>query len=425
MSSIDILYLIIFVVCLVLSAFFSSAETALVSVSKLKVKHLVSIQAKRSERLERLIDEPGKFLAAILLGNNLVNIAAAALGTIMAVAAVGPAWGVLLATVCVTALVLVFGEVIPKTIAAHNAETIALIYSGPVRLVIWILYPFVLVLNRIGISFTRMVAEVDENKKLVSEEEIRTAITVGEAEGVWEEAEAEMIHKVFEFADRPVSETMTPRTEIVWIGEGTTLSQFLETYQLYPHSRFPVYQGTTDNVVGVLYIKDVLKAQAENSAGPDTSIDGFVRPAYFVPESKQLGGLLSEMKDNKVKITIVIDEYGGVAGMATLEQLIEEIVGSIGDELAEEEKDIVTIDANTFELDGGLRIEDANDELNLDIPVGEYETMAGFVLSHLGRIPKQSEQLRYRNLKIAILEMRGMKIERILVTKEGDAAPTG
>ncbi len=424
MESIDTLYIVIFILCLVLSAFFSSAETALVSMSKLRIKHLISIQLKGSERLEKIIDEPGKYLSAILLGNNLVNIAAAALGTIMAVAAVGLAWGALLATVGVTILVLIFGEVIPKTVATHNAERLALLYTGPVQLIIWIFYPFVLILNRIGTGFTRMVAEVDENRKLVSEDEIRTAITVGEAEGVWEEAEAEMIHKVFEFADRPVSETMTPRTEIVWVGEGTTISQFLETYQLYPHSRFPVYQGTTDNVVGMLYIKDVLKAQADNSVDSDTPIDGFLRPAYFVPESKQLGGLLTEMRDNNVKMVIVIDEYGGVAGISTLEQVIEEIVGTIGDELAEEEKDIVTIDANTFELDGGLRIEDANNELNLNIPVGEYETMAGFVLNHLGRIPKQGEQLRYKDLKIVILEMRGMKIERILVTKEMDAAST-
>ena len=426
MNNIDGLYLIAFIICLLFSAFFSSAETAFVSLPKLKVKHLVSTQTRGAERLEKILEEPGKFLAAILLGNNLVNVAAAALGTVMAIAAVGAAWGALVATIGVTILVLVFGEVIPKTFASHNADKLALAYARPIRLVIWILYPFVVILNHIGIGVTRMITETEESKKIVSEEEIRTAISVGEAEGVWEEAEAEMLHKVFEFADRPVRETMTPRTEIVWVEVGITLTAFLEIYRQFPHSRFPVYKGTTDNVIGVLLIKDVLMAQAKNSLDMNSPVDALMRTAFFVPESKNLGSLLAEMRDNNYSMVVIVDEFGGVAGMATMEQLIEEIVGSIGDELVEGEKDIITIDANTFEIDGGLRIEEANDELSLGLPPGEYETMAGFVLSHLGRIPKQGEQFRYKNLKLAVLEMRGMKIERILVTKEKeeDATPT-
>jgi len=423
MDSINGLFIIILAVCIGLSAFFSSAETAFISLSKLRARHLVTIQAKGAERLEKLVNDPGRLLAAILLGNNLVNVAAAALGTVIAVAALGPAWGALTATVGITILVLIFGEVIPKTVAAHNAERLALFYTRPTELIIWILFPLVIVLTRIGLGVTKMVTETENGKKLVSEDEIRTAITVGEAEGVWEEAEAEMLHKVFEFADRPVRETMTPRTEIIWIEEGTTMTSFLDTYRQYPHSRFPVYKGTTDNVIGILFIKDVLMAQANNSLNMDSPIDELLRSAYFTPESKNLGSLLSEMKDNNYSLVLVIDEFGGVAGMATLDQMIEEIVGGIGDELAFEEKDIITIDANTFEVDGGLRIEEANDELGLDLPEGEYETMAGFVLDHLGRIPKQGEQLMYRNLKLSVLEMRGMKIERITVTKESDATP--
>ncbi|HEX75990.1 MAG TPA: HlyC/CorC family transporter [Dehalococcoidia bacterium] len=423
MESVNSLYLIIFVICLGLSAFFSSAETAFVSLPKLRAKHLVSIQTRGAERLERMVAQPSRFLAAILLGNNLVNVAAAAVGTMMAVAAVGPAWGALVATIGVTTLVLIFGEVIPKTFAAHHAERMALTYTRPIELIIWILYPFVVVLNRIGLGFTKMVAETEEGKKLVSEEEIRTAITVGEAEGVWEETEAEMLHKAFEFADRPVSEAMTPRTEVTWLEQGTKLADFLESYRQSPYSRFPVYKENTDNVIGVLSIKDVLMAQANSSFDIESPIDELVRPAYFVPETKHLGELLTDMRDNNYRMAVVIDEFGGVAGIATLEQLIAEIVGSIGDELASGERDFITIDANTFEVDGGLRVEEANEELGLGLPLGEYETMAGFVLSHLGRIPRQGEQLKYKDLKLAILEMRGMKIERILVTKEGDAAP--
>jgi putative hemolysin len=406
-----------------MSGFFSSAETAFMSLSKLRVKHLVSTRTKSADRLEKITNEPGKFLAAILLGNNLVNVAAAALGTLMAISFVGVAWGALVSTVAVTILVLIIGEVIPKTFAAHNAERVALLYTRPIGFVLLIFYPFVLVLNRIGVGFTRMVAEQDENKTVVSEEEIRTAITVGEAEGVWEEAEAEMIHKVFEFADRPVREAMTPRTEIVWLEQGTSIALFFDTYKQYSHSRFPVYKGNTDTVVGVLLIKDVLRAQADNNVTRESPIDELMRPAYFVPETKHLGTLLSEMRDNHYNMVIVVDEFGGVAGMITIEQLLEEIVGGIRDELADEDQDIVSIDANTFEVDGTLRIEEANEELKLDLPEGEYETMAGFVLSHLGRIPRQGERFIFRNLKLAMLEMRGMKIERILITKEEDAAP--
>jgi len=423
MENVSSLYIILFVICLGLSAFFSSAETAFVSLPRLRVKHLVSMGKKGARRLETLTEQPSRLLAAILLGNNLVNVAAAALGTMMAVAAVGPAWGALVATVGVTTLILVLGEVIPKTFAAHHAEGVALFYVGPVELIMWVLYPFVWVLDHIGLGFTRMVAETEESKKVVTEEEIRTAISVGEAEGVWEEDEAEMLQKAFEFADRPVKEVMQPRTEITWLEEGTTLAAFLDVYRQSPFSRFPVYKGTPDSVVGVLSIKDVLMAQANNSLDTDSPIDGLVRPVYYVPETKLLGELLAEMRDNNYRVVVVIDEYGGVAGIATLEHLTAEIMGSIGDELAGREEDFVTIDANTFEVDGGLRVEEANEELGLDLPSGDYETIAGFILSHLGRIPNQGEQLRYKGLTLAILEMRDRKIVRILVTKEKDATP--
>ena len=424
MDSIEGLYLTLFVICVILSAFFSSAETSVISLSRLTIMHLASTEVRGAKRLEKLVDEPGKFLSAILLGNNLVNVAAAALGTLMAVALLGPAWGALVATIAVTTVILIFGEVIPKTFATHHAERMALLYSGPIQFIMWIFYPFVLILNRIGISITRIVPQSEEAKKVINEDEIRTAITVGKDEGVWEEDEAKMLHKVFEFADRPVREVMTPRTEIIWVEKGTTIGSFLDIYKEYPHSRFPVHHGSTDNVIGILFIKDILKTQSSSSSNMESTIDDLIRPAFFVPESKKLGTLLNEMKDSNYNMVIIVDEFGGVAGMTTIEEIIEEIVGGIGDELAEDEKEIVPIDSNTYEVDGGLRIEEANDELGLDLPEGEYETMAGFVLSHLGRIPKQNEHFKYKDLTLSVIEMRGMKIERILVIKEVDAAPT-
>jgi putative hemolysin len=416
-------YLILIFVCLLFSAFFSSAEVSIISLSRIRVKHLLSNDVKFADILESFQKQPGMFLSAILLGNTMVNIAAASLGTVIAVSLLGDNLGALVATICITLLVLVLGEVIPKTVAAHNAEKIALAYAVPVQLVIWILYPLVWVLNKIGAGFSRMVTDTGEARLTVDEAEIRTAIDVGEAEGVWKETEADMIHKAFEFPDRPVSDVMQPRTEISFIEEGTPLAEFLQTYSEHPHSRFPVYKDTMDNVTGMLTVKDVLMAMAKDAIAQDDSVDGLVRQAYFVPETKRLGELLAEMRDNNFHMAIVIDEFGGVAGIANLEHLASEIMGSIGDEMLADEREITPIDANTYEVDGGLRVEEANDELDLDLPSGDYDTVAGFILSHLGRIPRQGEHFRYRDLKISITELVNRKIERITITREKHAPP--
>ena len=417
------LYFIIIFVCLLLSAFFSSAEVAVISMSRIRVKHLLSNDVKFADILESFKQNPGIFLSAILLGNTLVNIAAASMATIIAVSLFKEQLGVVVATITLTMIILVFCEVIPKTIAAHNNEKLALAYSIPVQLLIWILYPFVWVLSKIGAGFTRIVSGEEEAKLTVDEAEIRTAIDVGEAEGVWKDTEADMIHKALEFPDRPVKDVMQPRTEISFIEEGTKLDEFLKIYSDHPHSRFPVFKETPDNVTGMLTTKDVLMAIARNSVEMTDPIDLMVRHAYFVPETKRLGEMLAEMRDNNFHMAIVIDEFGGVAGIANLEHLAAEIMGSIGDEMAANEKEITPIDANTNEIDGGLRVEEANDQLDLDLPVGEYDTVAGFILSHLGRIPKQGEHFKFRDLKMVITEMKDRKIERITITREKNAPP--
>lgn len=422
MSNDNLLYLILFIVFVLFSAFFSAAETSLTSLSKLRIKHLVSIGAKGALRIEKVMTPRGRFLAAILLVNDLLNVAAAAMATVIAVSIFGEALGAVIATIGATIIILIIGDVIPKTYAEHNSEKVALFLAGLIQFVIWIFYPFVWLLNKIGLGVTHMIAEDDDRPKLVDEEELHTAINVGEAEGVWEEDEAEMLHNALEFVDRPVREVMTPRPDIAWIEKGITLRQFLNIYRDCPHSRFPVYEGTTDNVSGILNIKDVLLAQATEELTIEKVIDDLIRPAYFVPATKHLGELLSEMKETNNGLAIIVDEYGGVAGIITQRQMTEEIVGSLGDELADDDADIVTINANTFEIDSGIRIEDANEELGLSLPPGGYETIAGFVMAHLGRIPKQGEQLRYKNLTFYILEMRGLRIEKIRVTKEHGTA---
>jgi putative hemolysin len=241
---------------------------------------------------------------------------------------------------------------------------------------------------------------------------------VGEAEGVVEEKAAEMLHKIFDFGTRHVREIMVPRPEVIYIEQGSSIADFLTLYAEHPLSRFPVYRENRDHVVGILAIKDVLMALAKGTVMNESTIDDLMRPAYFVPETKPIGELLVELREKNSRIAVVVDEYGGTAGVASLTRLIEEIVGPLGDELAVVEEEYEVIDEHTFQIDGSMRIEEANEEMRLGLPEGDYETVAGFVLHLLGRIPKQGEQLKYKGLKIVITRMQGLKIEEVLVTRE-------
>jgi len=411
------LYLVLFVVCLLLSAFFSSSETAFISLQRIRMRHMVENNVRGAGRVARMLEQPEKLLSTILLGNNFVNVAAAALGTAIAIELWGER-GVLIATIGVTVFLLIFAETTPKTFATQHPERLSLIFARPIELIAWLLTPFVITLSWIAFGFTRMIGGRPVPRSLASEEEIRTMISVGHKEGTVEEAEAEMLHKVFEFGDRPVREVMVPRLEVVAIEQGSKVADFLTLYTEYPLSRFPVYQENMDNVVGILSVKDVLMAQARGTITTKSTIDELVRPAYFAPETKRINELFAEMRDNNYRMCVVVDEFGGTAGIASLTRLVEEIVGPVGDELAEIEKEYEVINEYTFQIDGSMRIEEANEEMELELPEGDYETVAGFVLHLLGHIPKLNEQLRYKGLKLAITEMRGLKIEKILLTKE-------
>jgi len=286
----------------------------------------------------------------------------------------------------------------------------------PIEIIYWLFTPFVAILSWISSGVTRLVGGTPVPRSLVSEEEIRTMITVGHKEGTVEEAGADMLHAVIEFGDRPVSEVLVPRPEVVGVEKGTTLADFLALYAESPISRFPVYEENMDNVVGILSIKDVLMALAKGAITSESPIDDLIRE------------LFSEMRDKNYRMSVVVDEYGGTAGVVSLSRLMEEIVGPVGDELAAAEKEYEPINEYTFQIDGGMRIEEANEEMGLELPEGEYETVAGFVLHLLGRIPKQGQQLRYKGLKIVVTKMKGLKIEEILLTKEKkkkDASPAG
>ncbi len=425
MSGLEPLYLALLVICIFLSAFFSSSETAFITVQRVKMEHMVSTEVKGAKRVARMLERPERLLSTILLGNNFVNVAAAALGTLLAVSIWGTEKGVIIATIGITIILLIFGETTPKTIATRHAERLSLIYARPIEFMSWMLTPFVTALSWIASGFSKIAGEAPVRRSLVTDEEIRIMISVGHREGTVEESEAEMLHKVFEFGDRPVREVMIPRPEVVAIEQGSKVGDFLSLYAESPLSRFPVYQENMDNVVGILSIKDILMALAKGAIANESTIDELVRPAYFSPETKRINELFTEMRDKNYRMTVVVDEYGGTAGIVSLSRLVEEIVGPVGDELAAVEKEYERIDAYTFQVDGSMRIEEANEEMELQLPEGDYETVAGFILSLLGYIPKTGEQLKYKDMKLAITEMHGLKIERILLTKEKHAKATG
>ena len=421
MSGIETLYLVSLLICLLLSAFFSSSETAFVALQQIKVEHMVSTGVTGAERVARMVKQPEKLLSTILLGNNFVNTAAAALATVLAVK-YWPNQGVLIATIGVTIILLIFCETTPKTIASRHAERLSLIFARPVAALSWLLTPFVVILSWAASGLSKMVGGKPVPRSLVSDEEIRTMISVGHREGTVEKAEAEMLHKVFDFGDRPVRVAMVPRPEVIWVEKGTTIADFLTLYAESPLSRFPVYQDNMDNVTGILSVKDILMAQAKGTITNESPIDDLIRPAYFAPETKRISELFAEMRDKNYRMTVVVDEYGGIAGIVSLSRLLEEIVGPLGDELAAAEKEYEAIDEYTFQIDGGMNIEEANEQMSLDLPPGDYETVAGFVLDLLGRIPREGEQIKYKNMKLVITEMQGVKIANIRLTREKHAA---
>jgi putative hemolysin len=421
LSTIHIIYLVLFVVCVLASAFFSIAEIAFVSLQRFKLEHLVVTKVKGAQIVEQLVKRPERLLSTILLGANFFNTAAAALGTTLIVNAIGPS-GVVIATVLVTILLLVFADTLPKTTAAHHAETIAVKLGGTIRLISLVFMPVVTSLSWISTVFGKLIGAHTVGGSLISEEEIRTMINVGSRDGTVQKDEAEMLHKVFDFGDRPAREVMVPRTEVVWVSQGMTIEEFFKLYTERPLNRYPVFNGSMDNISGILSVKDVLMTLAKGSCNIEKTIDTLIRPAYFSPAGKRIGELLTEMRDKNFHMCIIVDEYGGTAGIVTLTQLVEEIVGDVSDELSGPEKDYEIINETTFQIGGSMRIEDIKIEMGITLPEGDYETVAGFILKILGHIPAIGEYIRYKDLKLVVSRMEGLKIEEIVITKEKYAA---
>ena len=415
METSDLWKLILLSVCLVLSAFFSASETSFIALSRVRLMHLVNIRRPGAVRVSQLVERPEKLLATVLLSNNLVNTAAAALATAVAISLIDSVnLAVLVATIGITLLLLVFGETLPKTLAWSRAETVAFTVSRPLILVGWILSPAVHLLQGISLLLNRAFGITSIHSQL-TEEEIRTMISVGAQAGAVEPTEAEMLEKVFHFGDRQVQEIMTPRTEVVWVEKDTVLGEFLKTYSGQTHTRFPVFEGDMENIVGILSVKDLLQTMAQSGLQPKSSVTNVLRPAYFVPETKLIGQLFSELRQEGQQMVIVIDQFGGVSGLVTLKSLLEVIVGPVGEEGEPAREEFAAIGENIYEVDAGIGIQEGNDELGLDLPEGNYQTLAGFILERLGHIPQEGEHFYYKDVRLEVTEMRRVKIERVQV----------
>ena len=411
----DLWKLILLSVCLVLSALFSASETAFIALSRARVMHLVNTGKPGAQRVSQLRERPEKLLATVLLGNNLVNTAAATLATAVAISLIDSTnLAILIATVTITLLLLVFGEILPKTVAWRRAEVVAFALSRPLTVVGWVLSPAIRLLQGISYLVSRLLG-ITARRFPVTEEDIRAMISVGAQAGAVERTEAELLEKVFHFGDRQVQEIMTPRIEIAWVEKGATLADFLKAYSQETHTRFPVYEGDTENVVGILLVKDVLLSMAQGGVRDDSLVGDNLRPAYFVPETKLVAQLFSEMRLGGWQMAMVIDQHGGVAGLVTMKRLLEVIVGPVGEEGERPEEEFNLIGENAYEVDAGMGIQKANDELALDLPEGNYQTLAGFILERLGHIPQEGESVYYKNLCLEVTRMDRLKIERVQV----------
>ncbi|MFQ6136042.1 MAG: hemolysin family protein [Candidatus Hydrothermarchaeales archaeon] len=405
-------------VLLLLSGFFSGSETALISLNKIRIRKLMEEGVKNAFIIDKLLGHPDKLLATILVGNNLVNIAAAAIATSLAITFFGNT-GIGIATGVMTLLVLIFGEITPKGFATENAEKISLKVARPIDWLVRIFYPVVEVLTLVTNFFIEALG--GESKKIgpfVTEEEIRMLVDVGEEEGVIEKDEAEMIEGVFEFGDTTVKEVMSPRIDMECIESDAELNDAISLVIETGHSRIPVFEESVDNIVGIVYSKDLLGYLKRGET--KTKVRDVMRDAYFIPETKKLDDLLREFQKKKVQIAMAVGEYGGTAGLVTLEDLLEEIVGEIVDEHDMEAALIRIIEDRIAIVDAKASIDEVNDVLGLKLPEDEFESVGGLIFSELERIPAEGEKIIIDDVTIVVEKMEGNRISKVKIVK-GDS----
>ncbi len=419
--------IIIIVIGLLGSAFISATEAAVLGASRFRIEHLGEEGDQRARLVVRIFQNYEKFFGTILLVGNLFNIMVATVGTTLAISTVGGGDTTFLSTVVATAIativVVVVGELTPKTLAVVAPEKWSLITARIVLLLMTITWPIVFAFTLVPRGIMRMLGGKESlSSPIVTTGELRTLIDLGEAEGTVEENTGEMLENIFRFGEMEVRDVMTPRTEIVWIQSDETFGDFLRMYQVTPHTRFPVYDTDFDDVVGIFSVKDVMASLSQGSLDFENTVVNLLRQANFVPETKRLDDLFEEMQESGHKISLVVDEFGGIAGLITLSRLVEQIVGRTGEEGKKPDRRFVMINENTFVLDGGLEIGEANDELELDIPEGDYETIAGFFLSQAQQLPAKGSRIRFGNLRMQIADMDGSKITSIRIRRVTEVA---
>ena len=405
--------LIAIIILLCLSAFFSSSETALTTVNQIRMRTLADNGDKRAARVLHVTGNPGKMLSAILIGNNIVNLSASSISTSLAIHLFGNT-GAGFATGILTFLILIFGEVTPKTMATIKADSMSLTVAAPIGLLMKILTPVIFIINKLslGLMFLLHVNIKDAQKKM-TEEELRTIVDVSQENGVIEHEERDMIHNLFDFGDAEAKEIMVPRIDMTFVQADATYQEVLDIFRQDMFTRLPVYEDSTDNVIGIINMKDCL---LQNDT-PEFSVRNLLREPYFTYEHKNTADLFLELRKSSISLAIVLDEYGVTAGLITLEDLLEEIVGEIRDEYdADEEDDITRISDREFYVLGSANLNDVSEALSLHFTSDDYDTIGGYCLGLLDHLPEKNEIiLTDNNILLRIDRMEKNRIERIYI----------
>lgn len=415
--------LIAIIILLCLSAFFSSSETALTTVNQIRMRTLADNGDKRAARVLRVTGNPGKMLSAILIGNNIVNLSASSISTSLAIHLFGNT-GAGIATGILTFLILIFGEVTPKTMATIKADSMSLTVAAPIGFLMKILTPVIFIINKLslGLMFLLHVNIKDAQKKM-TEEELRTIVDVSQENGVIEHEERDMIHNLFDFGDAEAKEIMVPRIDMTFVQADATYQEVLDIFRQDMFTRLPVYEDSTDNVIGIINMKDFL---LQNDT-PEFSVRNLLREPYFTYEHKNTADLFLEMRKSSISLAIVLDEYGVTAGLITLEDLLEEIVGEIRDEYdADEEDDITRISDREFYVLGSANLNDVSEALSLHFTSDDYDTIGGYCLGLLDHLPEKNEIiLTDNNILLRIDRMEKNRIERIYIRLPEPLEETG
>ena len=421
MDSGQALQILIVIGLLALSAFFSSSETAMMAVNKIRVRNLADAGLSSAQTLMKVLDNQPKMLSAILIGNNIVNISASSLATILVTRAFGDMY-VGVGTGILTLLVLIFGEITPKTSATLYSETMALRFAKPIYMIMQVLTPVIFIVDKLSQGVLRLL-HVDPNKKqdAITEDELRTIVEVSHEEGVIESDEKKMIYNVFDFGDSVAKDIMVPRIDMTFIDVDATFSEVIEVFREVKYTRYPVYEETTDNVIGIINIKDLLLTENQKKF----CIRDYLREPLYTYEFKKTAELMVELRKTQNNIAIVLDEYGATAGLITLEDMLEEIVGEIRDEYDEDEENLIRrIGPREYVVEAAMKLDDLNDQLGLDLESEDYDSIGGFIIGLLDHLPEEGEEVTHKTLRFVVDKVDRNRIDKIhLYIQEEETEP--